>query len=591
MGNLGMPSVIGAGGGLGSLSLPPGGAPPGAAAAAASATAGAQGSGPSVLRAGAPMASTSAEGLAVEELPQSSQGVFLGPTVVGPGMGSHLVSNASAMAPPGQVAGQLGTASSRLPMGGGGGMGGQGDDGSGIPLLSDIALRALALNFDQASNPDLSRLDPKFALAISSVLPLDLDPCKTARFVHDEDYWKRVCLVHRGWRNCRLEEHGHSWKQLYFERAVAEALQAFGREQGVTAAFEKAMVRPPIDASHPAWKATYPKGPVEFVDPVDEVMPPPPVVKKADDGEDDGGKGKGKGKDKKKKGDDNEAPKPKAPPKLPPLPFRERFCKYGTQCDAVRIARTPNSGWPALESLKPLVIPSVEEHEGKFAWAQVDRTRAFPQGRRPGEEAGEAGAGGPASGAGADGKDGGGEGKESDPGDDAVSRILHRIRREAEEKARQDVLDDGGNEEVECDHNVLREYLLPDELAEFALTQRWPAKRRPCICCRRSEMLAELVQLLEAAEDYVYTLRLEQLPSRLDLEIIFARLPNLCTLEMTYGANHVGMRFERGMIGMSITDAMSLAKCIKATHTVTELSLPGNVIDDDLLRMLMTGLI
>ena len=461
-------------------------------------------------------------------------------------------------------------------------------DGGGIPLLSDIALRTLVMNFEHASNPDLEALEPKIALAITSVLPLDLDPCKTALYVHDEDYWKRVCLVHRGWRNCRLEEHGHSWKQLYFERAVAEAVQAFGREKGVTSAFEKSMVRPPIDASHPAWKATYPKGPVEFVDPVDEVMPPPPVPKAAaDDDDDGGGKGKkgGKGKGKEKKGDDEETPRPKAPPKLPSLPFRERFCRYGSQCDAVRIARTPNSGWPALESLKSLVIPSMEEHEGAFAWAQVDRERAYRKGRRPGEDGGDDGE--------SKGKgegEGEGESKSADPGDDAVSRILHRIRRHAEEQARQDILDDGGNDEVECDHNVLREFLLPDELAEFALTQRWPSKRRACICCHRSEMMARLLDLMEAASDYVFTLQLEEMPSRLDLEILFARLPNLCTMELTYGARSVGMRYQRGLLGMSITDAMSLSKCVEATHTLTELVLPGNMIDNDLIRMLAAGI-
>jgi len=71
MGNLGTSSMIGAGGfppagGAGSLGLPAGQS---VAAMGASAL---QAGEPSLLRAGAPTGATSSEGLAVEELPQSS---------------------------------------------------------------------------------------------------------------------------------------------------------------------------------------------------------------------------------------------------------------------------------------------------------------------------------------------------------------------------------------------------------------------------------------------------------------------------------------------------------------------------------------
>lgn len=79
------------------------------------------------------------------------------------------------------------------------------------------------------------------------------------------------------------------------------------------------------------------------------------------------------------------------------------------------------------------------------------------------------------------------------------------------------------------------------------------------------------------------------------------------------------MKYERSLFGMKISDAMSLAKCVKATDTLTSVvyvhcrpfaaplylqrslsltlslthmyRLPCNMIDDDLLRMLMTGLV
>ena len=51
------------------------------------------------------------------------------------------------------------------------------------------------------------------------------------------------------------------------------------------------------------------------------------------------------------------------------------------------------------------------------------------------------------------------------------------------------------------------------------------------------------------------------------------------------------MKYERSLFGMKISDAMSLSKCVRATDTLSSLCLPCNVMDDDLLRMLMTGLV
>ena len=96
---------------------------------------------------------------------------------------------------------------------------------------------------------------------------------------------------------------------------------------------------------------------------------------------------------------------------------------------------------------------------------------------------------------------------------------------------------------------------------------------------------------LEAAEDYVFNLKILQLLSHIDLQHIFSRLPNLSKLELTYGVKQVRMNFERSLFGMKISDADSLKQCIKATDVLTTLVLPSNLIDDDLLRQLMGGLI
>lgn len=44
-----------------------------------------------------------------------------------------------------------------------------------------------------------------------------------------------------------------------------------------------------------------------------------------------------------------------------------------------------------------------------------------------------------------------------------------------------------------------------------------------------------LREQIQAAEDYVFQLRVEQLLSHLDLNLLFTHLPNLTALELTYG--------------------------------------------------------
>eukprot|EP01018_Ginkgo_biloba_P005654 Gb_15710 [translate_table: standard] len=41
----------------------------------------------------------------------------------------------------------------------------------------------------------------------------------------DEEYWKRRAILR--WQNCDVSAHGRSWKELYFERNTAAALESF----------------------------------------------------------------------------------------------------------------------------------------------------------------------------------------------------------------------------------------------------------------------------------------------------------------------------------------------------------------------------
>jgi Ran GTPase-activating protein (RanGAP) involved in mRNA processing and transport len=106
-----------------------------------------------------------------------------------------------------------------------------------------------------------------------------------------------------------------------------------------------------------------------------------------------------------------------------------------------------------------------------------------------------------------------------------------------------------------------------------------------------TEEVEEIYALLEACADYIFTIRFTQLPSHLDLCEVSNYLPNLTKMDITYGVNKIGMNYERMLFGLKISDATALAKCFDRTDTLTTLIMSGNMIDDDLLRMLMTGLI
>lgn len=106
-----------------------------------------------------------------------------------------------------------------------------------------------------------------------------------------------------------------------------------------------------------------------------------------------------------------------------------------------------------------------------------------------------------------------------------------------------------------------------------------------------TDSLEDLFDLLDASMDYIFTLSFAQLPSHIDIYEVCALLPNLSKLDIVYGVKKIGMNYERMLFGMKISDASSLAKIFDQSETLTTVILAGNLIDDDLLRMLMTGLI
>ena len=106
-----------------------------------------------------------------------------------------------------------------------------------------------------------------------------------------------------------------------------------------------------------------------------------------------------------------------------------------------------------------------------------------------------------------------------------------------------------------------------------------------------TEKIEDFYEFADAAMDYIFTITFKQLPSHLDIFELCSLLPNINKIDITYGITKIGMQYERMLFGMKISDATCLAKVFDSTDTLTTVIMTSNLIDDDLLRMLMTGLI
>lgn len=102
--------------------------------------------------------------------------------------------------------------------------------------------------------------------------------------------------------------------------------------------------------------------------------------------------------------------------------------------------------------------------------------------------------------------------------------------------------------------------------------------------------LSNLIHELSACRYDCFSLNITQLLSHLEMNHVFDSLPNLSHLSLTYGAKHVGMEYDRQLFGMKMSDARVFSECLRATQSLVKLSLPCNLIDDDLVKILIKGL-
>jgi hypothetical protein len=407
-----------------------------------------------------------------------------------------------------------------------------------VPPLTLLALEALVAGFEK--RPTLRGIPPRFADAVAMKLPVSLDVRLTAPAIEEETYWKRVCLEERGYSKAEVTRHGGSWKRLCLELFIAELLERFGLYPDLPPGFEDEFCRPPLDSTHPHWATQYPK-----------------VAALREDGR----------------------------------PRKERIAAnvLAEPRSDLNTAHSGESGWPHFEHLKELARAGLSAYAKAHAWASVDKTPFLPRG--DGEGSGAA-AGGPASGAGASAGSSGAASAGGVPNRDlyllpfAVASERLKAVEEAE-RQRQDDAGDCAANGAQC----LREFVPPEGVDTFKRTGRWPPRRCSSLLALRQGELDALLERLVAAGGTVRQLEVEQLPSHVDLELVFSRLPRLEAFKLSYGMRHLGMRFERSLFGMRPADAESLSRCLRYSESLRSLSLPSNMIDDNLLLLLCPGLL
>ncbi len=92
-----------------------------------------------------------------------------------------------------------------------------------VPALKDLCVKVVAENF--VIRPSFGTLNAENKAKVVDLLSLDLPLQLVAPVIEEEIYWKRRSQAR--WSNCELAAHGDSWKQLYFEKNLASALEGY----------------------------------------------------------------------------------------------------------------------------------------------------------------------------------------------------------------------------------------------------------------------------------------------------------------------------------------------------------------------------
>ena len=96
------------------------------------------------------------------------------------------------------------------------------------PAKESLLQKCINVIVDNFEDRPIKHTIPPLQMAeITKALPVTLNALIGARYVYNENYWKKCCVEKYGWHKCDIAEHGFMWKQLYFEKLLSERLEDF----------------------------------------------------------------------------------------------------------------------------------------------------------------------------------------------------------------------------------------------------------------------------------------------------------------------------------------------------------------------------
>jgi len=102
--------------------------------------------------------------------------------------------------------------------------------------------------------------------------------------------------------------------------------------------------------------------------------------------------------------------------------------------------------------------------------------------------------------------------------------------------------------------------------------------------------LNRLLKSIKCSSPFIHSIKLDQLPSHLDLSQILPLFNNLSSLDITYKVLSVGMNYNAEDFGMNLNDALNTSKYLHSTKSLSTLILSECLIDDETVHILMGGL-
>lgn len=104
------------------------------------------------------------------------------------------------------------------------------------------------------------------------------------------------------------------------------------------------------------------------------------------------------------------------------------------------------------------------------------------------------------------------------------------------------------------------------------------------------EKLPELLNVVSIVAPFIFYLRIDEFLCSFDTRIVLEKLVSLKTLCITYGRKHNGMNYKRQLIGIKMKDCENIADAVRSLQNLKSLSLNGNQLDDDLLKIVLSGI-